>query len=78
VHASEHFNGKLTSNGNFPTVNFRSISVFVSRYVFDSVQYEVGQIVWGLTFNLASGDLATLLLGMLGDATRQTSPRKFG
>jgi hypothetical protein len=78
VHVPEHFNGKLTSNGIFPTVNFRSISVFVSRYVFDSVEYEVGQIVLGLIFNLASGDLATLCRGMLGDATRQTSPGKFG
>jgi hypothetical protein len=31
-----------------------------------------------LNFNFALGDLATLLLGMLGDMTRQSSHGKFG
>jgi hypothetical protein len=64
---------------------FRTVSVFFIMHE-ASLLTQLGDLnitrsgkqVARLTFNFLSGDLATLLLGMLGDATIRSSHRKSG
>jgi hypothetical protein len=54
------------------TVSRSTITILLYR------ETNVGQITFETHFNFAPGDLATLLLGMLGDAPIQSSHGKSG